>query len=257
MFLPSSTFKILDQSHTSIFYEKPTTIQADEKALTKYAASQKIEILIKELTEKGPVIAGKIGPGCFETAPYKDDKFCGKKIFWPGSIQRDLAGHSPLLILGAKKIVDQEQKKVREYVYFTVFQGETESQISCNKHKKPFNIYNKIYVVSHESFRWFLFDLFPCRSSITAKQKYAHELSVIPLYTILDEGEQQAKCKAIGQKAFDEFKEKAKGNSRKGGEAVNKICNLIRSIAPDGGLRQQFIERAWKGIGDDTWRWHH
>ncbi|KAF3361909.1 hypothetical protein PHSC3_001563 [Chlamydiales bacterium STE3] len=68
-------------------------------------------------------------------------------------------------------------------------------------------------------------------------------------------GQGEAKCKAIGQAAFNEFKEKAGGNSWAAKEAVQKICDLVRSLAQDGALRKQYVERAWDGIGDAKWRW--
>ncbi len=280
MSVQSSTFyNVLDQSSNCVFFDKPSEIQINEEAVTRYATSQKIEVLIEELQGKGPLIAlGKFGPTFYVDIPFKlKDKVCEKDIFgWkPGAERTNFSGQNSLLILGAKKNVE------REYVYFTLSQDITPNKNTYIRQHKPSNTDTKIYVVSHKTFRDFLFDLYspvPTSTSEPLKEspiyyissqpkgkpelsiserEYAEKLSsIMPLDSILDMGEGERNCKEIGQKAFDEFKRKANGNSTEGKVALQKICNSIAFIAHDGFLRKQYIERAWAGIGDENWRWH-
>jgi len=239
--------EILNQSSNHVLLKRPDRIQIDEKGLTRYATSQKIEVLIEELKERGPLIAlGKIGPGCYVNDASKlDGKFCGEELYgWkPGATRKESSKQNCLLIIGAKKNED------RELVYFVLSQDMTANQDSSIREHKPSN---KVYVTSHKTFSSYLSELYPCTSLVEGG--YIQMLCSMPLDSILKERE--AECKAIGQKAFNEFKEKSGGNSFAAKEAVQDLCDSILSIAKDGALRKRYVESAWGGIGDDNWRWH-
>ena len=272
----TTLYKVLDQSENSIFFDKPGKIQINEKAVTCYATSSKIEVLIEELKEKGPLVAlGKIGPAVYVDAPFKlSNKVGNHDIYgWkPGVARKDSSKQSHLLILGAKKVDD------RECVYFTLSQDLTLDSTSYIRQHKPATTDTKIYAVSHNTFSNYLCDLYPPVQpsekandssvfSISSKPENTPKLSplereyaettasIMPLNSILDRGIGESNCKAIGQKAFDEFKKQANGNSWAAREAVQKICNSMLSLAQDGSLRKQYIEHAWNGIGDENWRW--
>lgn len=77
----------------------------------------------------------------------------------------------------------------------------------------------------------------------------------MPLDAILDKGEVEKSCKAIGQEIFDRYKQEAGGSTEAGKVTAKKICEALREYAPDGKLRKQYIEHAWNGIGDSVWGW--
>ncbi len=267
------TYKFSEQSDNSIFFEKPAKVQINEKVVTQYAASLKIEVLIKELREKGPLIAlTEIGPSFYTDAPFKLGNKVGQQDIYgwkPKAVRTASSKKNYLMILGAKKSLEIE------YIYFTLSHDTTEDQNSYIRQHVPSKIDTKIYVVSHKTFRDHLIDLHSAGSlsisnnlnkiEIDSKisvgpamstRDYAEKISAImPLDTILDRGSVEKQCKEIGQQAFDEFKRQANGSSMAGKEAVQEICTLISSIASDGKLRIQYIERAWEGIGDEQWRW--
>jgi hypothetical protein len=73
--------------------------------------------------------------------------------------------------------------------------------------------------------------------------------------SILDKGETEEKCKAIGQKIFDHYKRAADNNYEAGRNALVRICNAARFLTRDGSKRKAHIERAWDGVGDTDWNW--
>lgn len=264
MSIQLTTFpRVLDQSPNDVFFEKPAKIQILENSVTSISTSHKIEVLIKELQEKGPfVAAGEFGPNSYSDAPFKlKDKVCDQDIYgWKPGAKRtdDLEEGSYVLILGAKKIVD------REYVYYTISCFTLSEDITTSsyiKSYKPSETDTRVYVTSHQKFRECMRYFYPPKlppknSDEKSEREYAEKLSsIMPLDSIIDRGEEESKCKAIGQEIFEKYKSKAGGNSWAGKEAVQKICNSIVSIAHDGHLRKKYIERAWNGIGDNNWHW--
>ncbi len=268
--------QILDRSSDSIFYKKPTDATVDEDSRTKYASSQKIETLIKELQEKGVLVAlGIMGPAAYAEPSFKlESQIYGQDIYgWKPNTR---SGHGPqsyALVLGAQKLEDN-----REYVYFTMSDDITPNSSSYIRQHRPSGTDTKVYITSHKTFRDHLVDLYPpamapssalvggesvssasSQSQISAKlseQQYVDELaSIKPLDSILDNGKGEKACKDLGQKIFDEFKTHAGGNSDAGREAVVRICEALTTSCPDGRLRKQYVERAWDDIGDKTWRW--
>ena len=89
----------------------------------------------------------------------------------------------------------------------------------------------------------------------SSEQVYVSKLCSLPLDSILDMKEGEKACKTIGQEIFDKFKKEAGGKTSAGKEAVQKICDAISFLALDGKLRRQYIDRAWQGIGDQSWDW--
>ncbi|OJU81650.1 MAG: hypothetical protein BGO10_08605 [Chlamydia sp. 32-24] len=243
---------LLEQSSNCILFNVLPSIQVHETKKTTFSTSLKIETLITELKEKGPFIGmGKIGPAYYENEPFKlKDSYGSKHIYgWkPGSKRIDNKTLS-FFLLGAKKTNDQG------IVYFAMAQDITLSTLPLRQfvtsEKEP-----KIYVTSFKTFLENLVDLFPnSLVSTNTEQNFAKRIIVFPLDSILDEGEMEAKCKAIGQEAFDYFKEQANGDSLAGKEAVRNICESLPSLCEDGRLRSQYVERAWDGIGDSNWTW--
>ena len=252
MFGTESLIK-LAYDDSSIFYNRPpVSLNFDEELVTRYASSQKIQTLIEELKEKGPHIAlGKFGPHCYEGECFKlNEGFANRDIYgWrPGQNRNENAKACTVIVLGAR-IVEN-----KEYVYFSPSHDITEDTNTLVRKHVASRTDKKIYIISHKTFRDYITDLYAPVSNDDLK--YINQLILIePLDSILDRGEVQAKCKAIGQEIFDTYKAKANGESEAGEEAVKKICNAVRLACTDGKLRAQYIERAWNGIGDDNWRW--
>lgn len=267
------SFCPLEQSSNSIFFGTPRTLVIDEEAVTKYATSAKIETLIKELEEKGPhITSGPFGPGFYAEAPFKlKDKVCGQDVYgWkPGTPHAEHPENSRILILGAKKTAEGG-----EYIYFSMSQDVTPNSRSYIRKHVPSATDSKVYVISNKTFHNYVTDLYPpfqfpsaaaqapvdstasVPSKPTTEAEYIQKLiSIMPLDSILDRGEVEQSCKAIGQEIFDKYKGEAPGNSWAGKLAAVKICEAVESRAADGHLRKQYIERAWDGIGDDVWRW--
>lgn len=247
-------------SDGSIFYQKPISITINEEGRTKYASSQKIEILIEELQEKGPLVAlGKLGPDSYVAKPFKlNDRVQGLDIYgWKrGAEKKQSSKQNYVIVLGAKKA-----GKV-EHIYFTLSDDVTSNSTNYTREHRPSSIDGRVYVVSHKTFSDILFDLYPPKEEekgnglSTSQNEYVKQLSCIhPLDSILDEGVVESKCKAIGQEIFEKYKKEAGGNTWAGKEAAQNICAAILSSVSDGSLRKQYIERAWDGIGDDKWRW--
>lgn len=89
-----------------------------------------------------------------------------------------------------------------------------------------------------------------------SEKEFVNQLNgITPMESILDEGEVEARCKAIGQEIFDKYKQENNGDSMAAKVAAQRICNSIAFTATDGKVRKQFVERAWAGIGDKNWRW--
>lgn len=267
----------LEYSDNSVFYKKPSNIQVNEDARTKYASSQKIETLIEELKEKGPLVGlGKIGPGSYDVDPFKlNDQIHNQDVYgWKqGAKRKENSQQNYVIVLGAKKEQDSG------YVFYTVSDDVTPNTTDFLRTHRPSSTDAKIYVASHKTFNNYLVDLYPPTvreeavkketplyvvsskpskmPSLSASEKeYVEELcSISPLNSILDMGAGESKCKAIGQEIFDKYKQEAGGLTDAGREAVKKICNAILFSASDGSLRKQYVERAWDGIGDNNWRW--
>jgi mRNA-degrading endonuclease RelE of RelBE toxin-antitoxin system len=87
------------------------------------------------------------------------------------------------------------------------------------------------------------------------REYVAQLISINPAKKIITDKSTEKKCKELGQKIFDEFKDKAAGNSRAGEVAVKNVCNAIHFEGSDGRIRKQYVERAWDGIGDSNWQW--
>lgn len=265
--------RALDLSVNCVFFEKSMSLSIDENLVTRYATSQRIETLIKELKEKGPLVAlAQIGPKSYADTPFKLlNKMCHQDIYgWRyGAKRHAFSANSCVMVLGAKKLED------REYVYFTMSDDITLDQKTSKRVHRPSYTDTKVYVTSHTTFRIYLFELYQPASPSQEKsvfvisshpeispelspseQKYAERLSSIsPLESILDMGEEERKCKEIGQEIFNQFKAENDGKSSEGKAAVQRICNAVAFMTTDGALRKQYIERAWDGIGDDNWRW--
>jgi hypothetical protein len=152
-------FSCLERSTNSIFFEKPINVNINEKSVTRYAKSQKIETLINELQEKGPLIGlGQIGPNSYAVKPFElKNKLYGQNIYgWePGAKRVDHSKQNYIMILGAKKIED------REYVYFTSSEDVTANVTGYLRKHQPSSSDAKIYVVSHKTFQNYLCDLYP------------------------------------------------------------------------------------------------
>jgi len=249
---------VLDRSDQSIFFAIPEQVQIDEDARTEYAGPQTFEVLMKELLEKGPLVAlGKMGPSSYSDAAFKlKGKVCGLDVHgWkPGAVRDGQAPQSYALVLGAKKI------GASELVFFMVSQDVTVDRNTYVRTHVPSTLDARVYVVSHNTFRAYLFDLYPPKKLLEASdekstdlpaedREYVKMLSALSIDSILDMGDAEKACKALGQEIFDKHKKAAGGKTEAGKAAVVRICNALK------GVRKQHVERAWDGIGDEAWRW--
>lgn len=86
-------------------------------------------------------------------------------------------------------------------------------------------------------------------------QLFLDELLMLPLDSILDPDLGEPICKAIGQRAFDFFKELKFGNSLSAFRDLQSIVNSVHFSEPDGQLRMPLIEKAFEDVGDEVKRW--
>jgi hypothetical protein len=257
--------KAVVNSHNSIFFEIPEKLTVDEDAKTRYSTALKIETLIQELQEKGPLVAlGYMGPRCYHSEPFPlQEKFGGEQIFgWShGTRSESAAQKTYAIVIGARKIED------KEYIYFRLSSDCTPNRKTYIREHRP-TADSRVYISSHATFSDYLVDLYPpvaeekmnpnfvsagSTKCSLEELKYVIKLVSMPLDSIL--GEQESACKALGQEIFDKFKQ-ANGNSTLAGRnaAVN-ICDALAFCAKDGSLRKRYVESAWDGIGDANWRW--
>lgn len=259
-----------------VFHQTPTSVIIDEDSVTNYARSNKIDTLINELMEKGVLVAvGIYGPDTYVDAPLKlkdQDVY-----YWKPNTERvKSAQQSSWFVLRGQK------KDGKEYVYLAKSQDVTENTKSFIRTHKPSSTDKKTYIISHENFFRNLVDLYPpsplslkanptasksdekkadAPSKKTSRQlddeidwECARKLISMPLDSIIDRGDGEKACKALGQGVFDAFKKKY-GNSPAGREALYRVHKKVGDSAPDGSIRKQYIERAWDSVGDDVWRW--
>lgn len=260
-----SSRQVLGQSDSLIFFDTPEFLVINEAGVTNYNSCKKIGILIRDLQEKGPLMAkGYFGPGFYAEAPFKlKDPFFGQDIYgWkPGTKSTSiLDNHRSILILGARKTED-----LKEYVFFTMSQDVTSDRTLYVRRLIPCPIDSKIYVMTSETFEKRLLALHPpltlsskassTSPTRTTETEYAQQLlSFKPVGFIIGQGEVQQSCKDIGQKIFDHYKTIG-GYSLAGKNALVKILEAVSLIATDGPLRKENITRAWEGVGDDVWQW--
>lgn len=256
MFETKSTTAHATVQATSIFHPK-RTVKIDEKLVSKYATDQKIETLIEELTaHDSPLIAlGNFGPSAYVDTPFKlKNKVQGQDIYgWkPQAERKKYSEQKHTMILGA------ENSPERQVIYFTMSADRTEDSDTSVREHIPSFVDKKIYCMSYKTFHNYVGDVYLPQSAEKLPdedKEYIEKLiSISPLDSILDEGEGERNCKAIGQEIFDKFKSKPFGGSMAGRDAAVRICEAVKS-APDGRLRMQYIERAWDGIGDESWTW--
>lgn len=251
----STDFVLLQNTPDNVFTKSPPILVVNEEARSKYADGYKIDALMQELRENGPMIAlGPFGPSAYKEPPFKvPGKLCGMDVYaWKSDQRLSRSRQQPIMILGVIKT-----EKV-QCIYFTMSIDTTQNTKSYIRTHIASSIDQKIYVMSHETFKNYVFDIYPPNSASmvdTPKARYIKQLTDLPLDSILDQGEGQKRCKEIGQKIFDEFKKECGGQTQGGMRAVQKICKAIRTAAPDGRLRSGYIERAWHLIGDENWFW--
>ncbi|MBS0605994.1 MAG: hypothetical protein KF898_05285 [Parachlamydiales bacterium] len=86
---------------------------------------------------------------------------------------------------------------------------------------------------------------------------FLDQVKALSLATILDAGEGEKHCKAIGQEIFDHFKALANGDSKAGIEAMRKIADSLPFQCEDGRERKEHVIRAWDRVGDAHEYWMH
>lgn len=248
---------ILSQSPTSVFFYIPSILKIDEDGKTQYATNTKIETLIAELKENGPMFAlGRLGPNAYEGTPSKmTNKLLHSDVYYwqKGSIRKEHSATLYAVIIGA------EIKNEKGYIYFI---PSTDITPNSNSHTHTHKIATdaKIYVTSNEAFYEYI-DLYPqakpepqfytyspARAELTnIESNYFYQLTTLSL---LDAATQK-EWKKLGQEIFDSFN--TKGSCF---ESVNSLKKISNAIAFYYGERLRGdIERAWDGIGDKNWRW--
>ncbi|VHO03352.1 hypothetical protein [Candidatus Rhabdochlamydia sp. T3358] len=95
---------------------------------------------------------------------------------------------------------------------------------------------------------------------LSAEEKeYVQRLIALPLDSIVNHRSGEKKCEDIGQEIFNKAKAAHNGDSLAAKDVVTRIYNAIyfnqSDSQEDANFRKQYIECAWSGIGDDTWRW--
>ena len=86
---------------------------------------------------------------------------------------------------------------------------------------------------------------------------FLNTIKALPLEKILDRGEGEAECKAIGQQIFDHFKGLPGNDSKAGIEAMRKIADSLPFQCEDGRDRKEYVIRAWDRVGDAQEYWMH
>lgn len=239
-------------SNQLVFKDKPDILYADEDRSVKAPPYGKIDLLMKSIDTFGPLVAvGEIGPSAYTEKPFPLKKSIdGLTIYgWkPKTFQGSLRAVS-VILLGARKIKEDQDVKWRKYVYFTLALDVTENSKIMIRAYRPMTVDPKIYVMSYKNFRdRSLHDLHP----ICPHMQWLCSASIDAL---LDRETTEMNCKTIGQYLFDFYKEKTGGNSEKARDAVQRICEATRFLTRDGFARKAHIEYVWDGIGDDNWRW--
>jgi hypothetical protein len=155
---------VLAQSENIIFYGKPASLRINVDARTDYISSKKIETLIAELKQKGPLLAfAQIGPSHYSTDPVKlKIKIGGQEIYsWSNqAIHRAFQKYSYVIVLGAKKSEGSNR------VYFTM--SEMISYTQALLTHQPLTTDTKVYSVPHTAFSKYLFEIHHAEDSYTA-----------------------------------------------------------------------------------------
>lgn len=261
-----STAKMLVDKPNQIFYEKKSRVIFKEDLDLPLDSRYRIDSLIQHL-RKGPLVAaGILGPAYYEDAPFKlKNQQAGYDIYgWkPGAKRLESSELAYVIILGVTKL------ESNGLIYFIPSVDITNNDAVIVRELAASTSDSKIYVVSHKTFEECLVDLYPSYTESDEKvasskdsvkdteQAFVARLSELPLKSILDRGEGEAKCKAIGQEIFDKFKKEANEDSEVGFEALQTIIQKVKTSAQDGKVRFGHIERAWDGVGDAVRRWHH
>lgn len=99
-------------------------------------------------------------------------------------------------------------------------------------------------------------------SNHTPEEKvFIDKLAALSPESILDGGDEQQKCKDLGQEIFDYYYSKpianieSEGNIFQGMHGIKIILEKFIRGCDDGHLRNNDIKRAWIGIGNEQWRW--
>ena len=82
-------------------------------------------------------------------------------------------------------------------------------------------------------------------------QRIVSELESVSIEDILDRGEGEKRCKALGQKLFDFYKDRF-GSSK----AFSILQSTITKIGQSDHERAHCLERAFARVGDDANRWY-
>lgn len=167
----------LESLSSSVFFQRPVELIIDERQKTEYATTQKIETLIKDIRTRGPLIGlGKIGPHVYGTTPFKlKDQFHSQDIYgWKKDDPRQSEPKSCyVIVLGAKKVGDQE------LVFFSPSVDSTPNQDDYIRKHLPSD--EKIYVISHKTFREGLVDLYSPTVSVKPLEKKTSESKTAPI----------------------------------------------------------------------------
>ena len=149
--------KAVVNSNNSIFFHSPVKLTINEEAKTSYSTSLKIDTLIRELQEKGPLVAfGYMGPNSYRSEPFLlKNKFGGNEIFgWQPGTRSKSSEKTYAIVIGARKIED------KEYVYFRLSTDCTQdTKTYIREHRLTTD--SRVYVSSHQTFRDYLFDMYP------------------------------------------------------------------------------------------------
>lgn len=286
--------QLLDQSLNSVFWAFPSEFQIDGMAVTMYHASQKIDVLIADLKESGPLIAyGMYGPEMYAEVPYKlKARVCDTKIYtWKLRTARS-SNRSPrdIIVLGAKKNAE------REYIYFIMSKHVYPYIDPYLRKHKPSSAHSKVYRIPHDTFLSYLYGLYPPSSPsrvpmgmdvpVRRRRRLFTNTKVdeIPSTSLIKPafGNSVGVSGAPEHPALEqEYNEKLTaitpleailGEKQSECKAIGQeIFDLFKSKASGNSLagkeacqricdsleprRRWLTERAWELIGDDNWVW--
>ena len=233
-----------------ILHAIPSILAADTVEPSMHSRHQDIEFLMQQL-ERGPLMAvGHFGPKNYTVEPFAlKDSVCKQTLYgWkPGAPRTPLETPASVFVLGARKTNACAQ------VFFSLSHFFTSTKRYIHR-AEPLPTDRKIYVISFRTFCQQLTSM--CLAPIDTDKEFIDQLLQLPLEGILDEGAIEERCKQIGQKIFDTYKEEEDDSSVGGFTAAQRIFDAIGSkIFYKDSLRKQYIERAWDGVGDDAIRW--
>jgi hypothetical protein len=164
-----SPFKVLEQSSSCIFFDKPFQFTIVMEDFMTHLASGFPVSLFDHLTIKQCPFLGfvNLGPKVYEEAPFRlKGKVAGYDVYgWkPGAVRKEVFTPDYVLILGAKKT------EGGEYVYYTNYRDSNKDALSSTREYRPLMSDPRIYVATALTFFGRLSGLYYSAHSLSIKK---------------------------------------------------------------------------------------